>query len=283
MTAFDSDLVFITLAACMVGGFWLAGFFRAELFAAAPERGGVVGWGYFLAALGLLVPQAVMMAVDLPPDSPAVHCVELASQLAWPAALVIWLRLGFHSPENALRLGLRGRANRRSLRVAFWGIPTGLVLVQGIGVVGLAAWALFGHKEPTAGHAVFKKMQEHPDDVGAMVVNAIAAILLAPVCEESMFRGLLQTGLSTGLRTRLRHWEISPSAWRWLVLLLVGLVFGAVHFGAVPVPMLPALVGFGVLLGWAYEYTGCFWVPVTIHMGFNAVSFAAGVWQVRHP
>lgn len=287
---FDSESLLVAAAACMLGGFYLAGFFKATAFEKAPDRSGVVEGSHLLAALGWFWAAPFVFSVGirigklcysryvpLPTDFVEAQLLSYAAVFGGPLALWVWL--GFQSPPNALTLGLRGRNNARSARVGLWGIPAGLVLVSGIAAVSLKLWAMLGQKAPGFGHQVFKQMQEHPHDVNGMVFHGILAVLLAPICEEALFRGFLQTGLSNWASGK----KPASGALRWICLLLVGVAFGAVHWGAGPPPMLPALVALGILLGWTYEYTGCFWVPVTIHMGFNAVSFAAGVWQIRHP
>jgi len=273
---FTADSISFAVFLAMLGGFYLAGFFKAQVFNQAPDRSGVVKGTHLLMAAGLMVPQIWVMT-GFAPKSVVTGYAGFIASVCWPAALFFWMWLGLQSPDNAVRLGLRGCGNARSARVGLWGIPIGLIMVCGVGFVGTGLWILWGKEEPTVGHEVFKNMQEHPHDVGNMAAQGVSAILVAPFFEEAMFRGLLLTGL----QSVLSRGRATSSRIRWVAVIVVGILFGAVHLGAASTPMLPALAAFGILLGWAYEYTGCFWVPVAIHMGFNAVSFAAGVWQIR--
>src|SRR5690606_13618209 len=91
------------------------------------------------------------------------------------------------------------------------------------------------------------------------------ALLLAPLSEELLFRGIFQTGLRRLLPGRpgsVRH--------RWLAILLASLVFGLMHL-AVP-QHVPALIVLAVILGYQYERTGSLVVPIFVHILFNAKS-----------
>ncbi|MDA3023583.1 MAG: CPBP family intramembrane metalloprotease, partial [Actinomycetota bacterium] len=98
----------------------------------------------------------------------------------------------------------------------------------------------------------------------------IAAVVLAPVAEELLFRGLLHRGL----RRRLR---IVPAT------ALSSVLFAVVHVDvALSQPL--ALVGLtlvGVILAVASERTGSLIVPVVIHAVHNAVTIAAVVVSTR--
>ena len=83
----------------------------------------------------------------------------------------------------------------------------------------------------------------------------LGAALIAPTAEEFFFRGMLQNFLASSLSRPF------PA------ILLSSLAFGAVHLSQAHT--VPALVVFGILLGYAYQRTGAIVVPVTIHALFN--------------
>jgi uncharacterized protein len=103
-----------------------------------------------------------------------------------------------------------------------------------------------------------------------LTLAVIAAVVLAPVAEELLFRGLLHRGL----RRRLR---VVPAT------ALSSVLFAVVHVDvALSQPL--ALVGLtlvGVILAVAYERTGSLIVPVVIHAVHNAVTIAAVVVSTR--
>jgi len=95
----------------------------------------------------------------------------------------------------------------------------------------------------------------------AVPLVALLAIVAAPIAEETFFRGFLFPAL------RMR-WGTFWAA------LASGLVFAALHFS------LGSLVPFtiiGMLLAWAYVFSGSLWAPIAAHFLFNAVSFIVGV------
>lgn len=251
---------------------------RALSLAQAPDRTGVVGLAHVGLAFGLVLLGGMLSSsVERAMNGSSPALVQMAGYLAgFGGPLVLLAMVARQSPDSAVRLGLRGRGGALAQRVALWGIPAGLILVQAVNVVGLWLWEWAGKTQPKAGHGVFVQMEhEHGMDIA---LRALTAVVLAPLCEEAFFRGLLQTGA----QSLLAGGRPVTDRLRWSCVLGTGLAFGMVHWGAVPLPMLPSLVVFGVVLGWAYERTGCFWVPVAIHGGFNAVSFWVGLGQLRH-
>jgi uncharacterized protein len=93
------------------------------------------------------------------------------------------------------------------------------------------------------------------------VLAFIAAVVLAPVAEELLFRGLLFNAL---LRRRSVH----------VAALVSSVVFAVVHVDvAVSQPL--ALVGLtlvGLALAYAYHRTGSLLVPIAGHAAFNGVT-----------
>lgn len=84
---------------------------------------------------------------------------------------------------------------------------------------------------------------------------AVAAVLVAPVVEEFLFRGLLY-----GLLRR----HVRPL----LAMIAVGMLFGAVHDSLASFVPLSLL---GVFLCYLYEKTGRLSVPIIAHLMFNGI------------
>ena len=103
-----------------------------------------------------------------------------------------------------------------------------------------------------------------------LLLAVLAAVVMAPLAEELLFRGLLHRGL----RRRMR---IVPAT------LVSSVLFAVVHIDvAVSQPL--ALVGLtfvGVILALAHERTGSLLVPVVIHATHNAVTIVAVVVTSR--
>ena len=91
-----------------------------------------------------------------------------------------------------------------------------------------------------------------------LVLMSFAAVVVAPVCEEVVFRGYLYP-------VAKRFWGPAVGA------LASSLAFAAAH--ASLVAMLP-LALFGLLLAWLYERTGTIWAPIAAHACFNGATVA---------
>jgi membrane protease YdiL (CAAX protease family) len=86
-----------------------------------------------------------------------------------------------------------------------------------------------------------------------------AVVVAAPVFEELLFRGHLQSVLSRGLNRP------------WAAIVITSLIFAAFHAELwMFVPLFVLSCGFGLM----YERTGNLWAPVTMHAIFNGVSLA---------
>jgi membrane protease YdiL (CAAX protease family) len=89
----------------------------------------------------------------------------------------------------------------------------------------------------------------------------VLAILAAPVAEETFFRGFLFPALRVRWGT---FWAALAS----------GLLFAAVHFNLgsiVPITVI------GMLLAWAYVFSGSLWTAVCAHLVYNSVVFGIAV------
>ena len=86
-----------------------------------------------------------------------------------------------------------------------------------------------------------------------------AAIVLAPIGEEILFRGLL-------------YRTLRDNGWPKAALLLSSLIFGLIHFN--PMALVP-LAYFALLLALLYEKTGSLLAPMAAHAAFNAFNFLA--------
>jgi membrane protease YdiL (CAAX protease family) len=95
-----------------------------------------------------------------------------------------------------------------------------------------------------------------------LVLSAGLTCVIAPICEELLFRGYIFTALR---------------AWRgtWPAAVITALVFGGVHAGSAPaLDLAPlAMLGFGLCL--LYRYTGSLYPCFAAHALNNSVAFAA--------
>jgi membrane protease YdiL (CAAX protease family) len=154
------------------------------------------------------------------------------------------------------------------------------------------------HYEHPTEHPLLHVLGQRPNPLitGAIILGAC---VVAPLFEELVFRGHLQTllrrmfagplrpdDLDVPMANRLEGAEaeklIPPkgiesasragpnSGHTWAAILVTSIAFASVH----PSWSQPIIFALSVCLGYAYERTGNLWVPVTIHAVFNTISTA---------
>lgn len=133
--------------------------------------------------------------------------------------------------------------------VALWPVCFGLLV--------LSTWLLlFIPGYVPAEHDALRALRDAGSPAWVMVLTVLSAVVLAPLVEELLFRGLVQPALARKLGSE------------WKAILLTGLFFGIIH-----VPLyqtMPALVFFGIVLGYAYAKTRSLTLVILIHAVFNA-------------
>lgn len=90
-----------------------------------------------------------------------------------------------------------------------------------------------------------------------LIVTGFTAIVLAPIAEETLFRGILYTALKQRGYQHLAWWGNA-------------VLFGIIHTNLTA--LLP-MIFLGLIWTWLYERTGNLLAPIVGHMSFNAVSF----------
>ena len=123
--------------------------------------------------------------------------------------------------------------------------------------IGLA----FDHQPmPDVGHEMLRAIR-NTESIWAMSMLCLSAVIVAPLLEEGIFRGLVQTCLL----------EVFGRGRRWAALITAALLFTLIHT-QVPWQVLPGLFTLGIVLGWLYERSGSLLPCVLVHSGFNAVN-----------
>lgn len=103
-----------------------------------------------------------------------------------------------------------------------------------------------------------------------LALSALLTTVIAPICEETLFRGYIFAALS-----KWRGWL--PAA------ILTGILFGGVHAGSAPVTDLIPLAALGFFLCALYQRTGSLYPCIGAHSLNNSLAF--GVlegwgWQI---
>ncbi len=185
----------------------------------------------------------------------SVHASDDVFLIAGSAVLDLGILLGlaaFLLTYGPVRSNFSGGVNTKAALVK-GGVATFLIAIPFVEAASLA-WrpVLTALHLPTEEQDSVRVL-EGLHSGGLVVSFALAAIVLAPIAEEHVFRG----GLFRYFRTR------GP---RWLALLLTSVLFAAVHNSWVSLAPLTVLA---VVFCLAYERTGSIWTTIIAHALFN--------------
>jgi membrane protease YdiL (CAAX protease family) len=230
---------------------------------------GPLPWaGPLVATVALIIGSSLIAAHAFPQRGAGRAVAGVALTIGGELVLLLAL-LAFGRSIAARNGGWRAAFGLDRVRGSDW-LPwiTGLGFVYiGRTAVGLIADVLSG------GRATAEASNVHLSSPGVVqvVVLALTAVVLAPVAEELMFRGLL-------LRTFLRRFSFWPSA------LLSTLLFGLFHvyevhtvLGAVTLACSVAVLGLGNC--YLVRISGRLTPGIMVHGTFNALALAVAVVQ----
>lgn len=154
--------------------------------------------------------------------------------------------------QSASMLGLRTFSPGKAIVSAAIALPLTYLVAAG----SLLVWQLLQVRHESS-HAMLQLMERNEASPWVLWVTILNATLLAPVFEEVLFRGHLQTALTAAL----------PKS-RWPAILMTAALFAMMHDGWT----MPAMFALSVAIGVAYEWSGSLWVAIAIHVAFNATS-----------
>jgi uncharacterized protein len=229
------------------------------------DAGGPERWSPWLAfgalITGLVIATVGALLIDIPALALGVKVTEshtppgiviadtTVQDLGFIGAAVFFAQLGGRR-VGAWQFGLR------PTRVGRWLGPF-LATVVGF-IVFLELWSLGVH---TTKEKLLETLGTHESTL-LLVLSAALTCVVAPICEEFLFRGFIFRAL--------RNWRGTlPAA------LITGLLFGGVHAGSAPASDLPPLAVFGFLLCLLYRYSGSLYPCIALHSMNNSVSFAS--------
>lgn len=145
----------------------------------------------------------------------------------------------------------------RSMGIAI--VMFALIILISVNLVSAAAVSWLKDVWPDLQQQDMVKAFQESDGIGFKILVVIAAVFMAPLAEEVMFRGFVY-----GV---LKRYTDAPFA-----ALISSLMFAVIHMH---VGSLLPLWMLAVLFCLAYEITGCLLVPMLLHAIFNAVSIIA--------
>ena len=202
---------------------------------------------------------------------------NLAGSLA--SLLGCGLILGFMGWKHPRQFKSLGLGSSRCLGQLGWGLiialavwPLALIVLKPISFrlvefVINWGWCLSYTIES---HSLLRELGDSAEPMTLWLTIAMA-VVIAPLTEEILFRGLLQGALS---RLHL---------WRWSPIIISAAIFALVHLSTranaaagesslAQVETIPPLFFLGLVLGYSYEKSGSLYRPIWIHVGFNALS-----------
>lgn len=174
------------------------------------------------------------------------------SLMAAPLALLALMLPGGGEPPALGWLQFRWRPLSSAWRSAFRFLLMALPLVSLAGLIQQAIWGDPGGSNPLL------EMVLRSDSAFALLCFAFTAVVLAPLFEETIFRGVLLPVLSRQL----------GSLWG---VLLSSAVFGLAHLS---IGELPPLFVLGLLLGWLRLSSGRLSAAIWLHAMWNALTFS---------
>jgi uncharacterized protein len=237
-----------------------------QALAADPTQSPITGWPWwsaFAALLGAFVLTALgSLIVDLPAialganltssHTPAglVIADTFVQDLAFVAAPLYCAHV-FSRTVQAWQFGLRppGVGWRSAVRM--------IVLLLVVFILLNAAWAALLHPPK---EKLLKQLGSEESGL-LLVLSAGLTCVVAPICEEFLFRGYIFTAL--------RAWGTLPAA------LVTALLFGGVHVSSAPVADLLPLAALGFGLCMLYRYTGSLYPGIATHSLNNSIAFAS--------
>lgn len=213
----------------------------------------------FLFLLGMIV--AGMVLAPPGDDTLAVGMHTFFLQLIGYAPALAYLVYQLRRQDQGVSHFGLGRASWRVVPTGLAGLCIALPAVMALGTLVTIVMLLLGQSPPAVGHQLLTHLTQPDARLGLMMLT-LSSVLLAPVFEEILYRGVVQTFLLHVLGPQRR----------WMILLIAGGFFASIHFHAVTPWMLLPLWALGIILGWLYETTRSLYPSILVHALFNGVN-----------
>lgn len=178
-------------------------------------------------------------------------------------ALLLLLALIYLVFGAGIVVGLRRVRHPARLLGLEWPTPTAATLIVlglvpwfvGEGVIAEALSWLFNRGRPLPSNTRELFLQR-PHGLGILVLALLVTAVLAPLCEEVFFRGMVYRYLRA-------RWPV------WAAVFGSAMLFGLAHFsGLERVSVLPIFAFMGIVLALVYEWTGSLGNTILLH-GLN--------------
>lgn len=219
---------------------------------------------FFCLCIGSLLAALVRGPVDSKAAPSVMRIVISALTFQGATLLLTWRFLREQHTSWTFGFGLE-RQQLRAIKLGLLAIvaflPIGWLL-QFISILGLKSFGI----EPAEQLALVAL--RNSGSIPQFVAMEIVTILLAPVAEEVLFRGVIYPTARQYGFPRAALWGSS-------------ILFAAIHFN---VAAFASLLLLALLLVWLYEKTGNLLAPIAAHVAFNSINFAMFfIWKDELP
>lgn len=270
-----SPEVIICLAGLILLAFWLlkTSLGRNSLAESVPRRNDMP---FYLAVIPLfiwfgIVPLAILTAQRLLADLQQWQLSSLGNLIycigGIVAVAVIIILARDHFARRLRGFGLNAKTIAKDFFIAF----VNLLSVWPLLLAAVILTTFFG--KLVWGQGFYLEQHEELELITAYsqlplrVLVIITAVVVAPVLEEMLFRGLFQTMIRSLIEIRVLKLEARYRP--WLAILISSVLFAALHAN---IGHWPALFMLALCLGYSYEKSGSLFRPIFIHSLFNAIA-----------
>lgn len=240
----------------------------------APERAGWGFWALGAACIYLAMPIGAQVALTISGDLDALQPEAMTlranaiAMLGWTgAALVVALALLIVLNRKAKDAGREAGFTPRWTD-ALWGLACFIaalpVLLLVTNVATLLDRLVTGSAPDPLAHETLRLMSDSPGTLWWWLTT-LSVVIGAPVVEEVLYRGFLQSAFAAALRSR------------WVAILLTSVIFTAVHVSAADARALPGIFALAVAMGIAFERKGRIGVPIVMHALYNAFNVVISI------
>lgn len=221
-----------------------------------PPADAAWGWPQSLAGLGVAFAPEVLLylaAAGMGGGSTTTTRVTAGSAVALVVSSFItygWQIFGawLFSLRRAAA-GLRAWGFRKPPVAIVWLVPAALVAVYAVSV--LHDFVVRPKPQPI--------VDQFPHTTTGFVLFLLLAVVMAPLFEETFFRGFLFKGFA--------------NSWGWVWgAIISAAIFSLAHL---QLDVFVPLFALGLALAWLYHRTGSLWSNITLHATFNAISVIA--------
>jgi len=254
--------------ACVAGlvlfGVWLlkTSFGRKALADSAPRRNNMPIYLPFIPALIWFgpVPFAVLIAREVSADLPDWQIAFLdnliicVGSVATMVVIILLVRVSF--ARRLKGFGLNAKTIIKDFFVGAVNLLSVWPLVMLMIVLTLYFGGLISEDFEIQQHEELEQISGYPQ-LPLRILIVVVTVVIAPVFEEMLFRGLFQT--------MIRSFVGRP----WLAVVISSILFSLAHY--TPTHW-PALFVLAMCLGYAYEKSGSLLRPIFIHAFFNGIA-----------